>query len=69
MNDLVRWMNGSMGRLLRGVAGAALIVGGSAVGGAGGVVLIAVGALALVAGATGSCLVAPMSHLPLTEGR
>lgn len=69
MQSFVRWMNGTSGRVARAAAGVALIVAGLLTGGAGGVVLGAVGAVALVAGGAGLCLVAPLARLRLTEGR
>ncbi len=68
MEHLVRWMNGTSGRALRAVAGLALLGGGVVLGGAIGVVLAAVGLVALVAGVSGFCLLAPIGHVGLREG-
>lgn len=69
MQGFVRWMNGTWGRAARATAGVVLMVAGVLAGGAGGVALVAVGAVALFAGGAGLCLVAPLAHVRLTEGR
>ncbi len=69
MDGFVRWMNGTAGRAARAVAGVIFIAAGVLTGGAAAVALGAVGAVALVAGGAGLCLLAPLSHLRLTEGR
>ena len=69
MQGFVRWMNGTSGRAARAVAGVALIATGIVTGGAGGVAFVAVGAVALIVGGAGLCLLAPLTHLQLTEGR
>jgi hypothetical protein len=61
----VRFMNGTAGRAGRVLAGLALIIGGIAAGGAGGLVLAAIGVVPLAAGAAGVCLAAPLLRAPL----
>ncbi len=60
----VRLMNSRGGRLARGLAGAALIVAGGLTGGPWGLVLAVVGLVPLAAGATGTCLAAPLLRAP-----
>ncbi len=60
MDGFVNFMQSLVGRLLRIVAGAILIaVGIWVVGGPWGVVLAVIGAVPLIAGAVGICLLAP----------
>ncbi len=61
----VRFMNGTAGRSARVLAGLALIIGGIAAGGTGGLVLAVIGVIPLAAGAAGACLAAPLLHVPL----
>ena len=61
----VRFMNGTAGRSARVLAGLALIIGGIATGGTGGLVLAVIGVIPLAAGAAGACLAAPLAHAPL----
>jgi hypothetical protein len=61
---IVRFMNSPAGRLSRGLAGLALIAAGALTGGAGGLVLALVGLVPLAAGATGTCLAAPLLRAP-----
>jgi hypothetical protein len=61
MGAFVHFMQGAAGRLLRIVAGLALIgVGWFVVQGTGGIVLAVVGLVPLVAGLVGICLVGPL---------
>ncbi len=62
---IVRLMNSPGGRLSRGLAGAALLAAGVLSGGAGGLVLALIGLVPLGAGATGTCLAAPLLRAPL----
>jgi len=69
---VVKVMNGAAGRSARVLAGLALIAGGIAVGGTGGVVLALIGVVPLAAGAAGACLAAPLLRTPagpLSGGR
>ena len=61
----VRFMNGTAGRSARVLAGLALIIGGIAAGGTGGIVLAVIGVVPLAAGAAGACLAAPLLRAPL----
>jgi hypothetical protein len=61
---IVRVMNSRGGRLARGLAGVALIVAGAVTGGTGGLVLAVIGLVPLAAGATGTCLAAPLLRAP-----
>ncbi len=63
--NVVKTMNGTVGRSARVVAGVALIGVGLATGGAGGTALVIIGAVALLAGAARVCLAAPLLHAPL----
>ena len=56
----ISWMNGTWGRLLRVVAGLALIVGGLVAGGTGGLILAVVGLLPVITGVAGICILAPL---------
>ncbi|HUY49615.1 MAG TPA: YgaP-like transmembrane domain [Streptosporangiaceae bacterium] len=62
---VVKLMNGLAGRSARALAGLALIAGGIAVGGTGGLVIAIIGVFPLAAGATGVCLAAPLLRAPL----
>ena len=62
---VVKVMNGAAGRSARVLAGLALIAGGIAAGGTGGVVLALIGVVPLAAGAAGACLAAPLLRAPL----
>jgi len=59
--EFARFMSSALGRGIRVVAGLALVLIGLAyVGGTGGIVLAAVGALPLIAGVGNFCLFAPL---------
>ena len=58
----VRFMSTTAGRVVRVVAGLALIIGGLLAGGAAGWVIAVVGVVPLAAGATNVCLFAPLFH-------
>lgn len=61
------FMAGLPGRLLRVIAGLALVVVGlGALGGIGGTVLAVVGLVPLLAGAANVCLLAPLLGLPFS---
>ena len=62
---VAKLMNGAAGRSARVLAGLALIAGGIATGGTGGLVLALIGAVPLAAGAAGACLAAPLLRAPL----
>ncbi|MFI5063593.1 MAG: YgaP-like transmembrane domain [Streptosporangiales bacterium] len=62
---IVKVMNGTAGRAGRVLGGLALIIGGIAAGGTGGLVLAVIGVVPLAAGAAGACLAAPLLHAPL----
>jgi hypothetical protein len=69
VDGFVNFMQSLTGRLLRVVAGAIVIaVGIWIVGGPWGIVLVVVGAVPLIAGATGICLLAPFFGYTL-QGR
>ena len=61
----VQLMNSRAGRIVRMVAGLALIGAGAAAGGTGGLVLALAGLVPLAAGAAGACLAAPLMRAPL----
>ena len=63
-----RFMAHPTGRLLRIVAGGALIAGGFALGGTGGIVLAIVGLVPLAAGMFNFCVIAPLLGTPF-KGR
>lgn len=63
--NVVKTMNGRAGRTARVLAGLVLIGAGLATGGTGGVIVAVVGVLPLLAGATGTCLAAPLLRAPL----
>jgi hypothetical protein len=70
MGSFVQFMQGTFGRLLRIAAGLAIIgVGVLLVGGTWGIVLTFVGAIPLLAGLMGICLVAPIFGYDLTGRR
>lgn len=54
------FMASSAGRWLRIIVGAALVVAGFIIGDIGGIILSIVGLVALVAGATDTCVFAPL---------
>ena len=62
---VVKLMNGVAGRSARVLAGLALVAGGIAAGGTGGLVLALIGVVPLAAGAAGACLAAPLLRAPL----
>jgi hypothetical protein len=67
MNPFVKFMSSPAGRITRIVAGIVLIaLGLSVVHGAGGIVLIVVGLLPLVAGLFDFCVFAPLFGAPLS---
>jgi len=61
----VRLVNSPSGRTARALVGLALIVAGTAGGGAGGLALALAGLVPLAAGALGVCLAAPLFGVPL----
>ncbi len=63
------FMSSPAGRVLRVVAGAALVVVGIALQSVLGVVISVVGAAVLLAGAFDVCLIAPILRLPFTGKR
>ncbi len=63
-----RFMNSSLGRGIRMLAGAIVIAIGLAMGGVGGWIIAGVGLVPLVAGALGLCLLAPLLHVPVRAG-
>ena len=65
--SLINFMSSSVGRLVRVVAGVALIVVGLALGG-GWLTLSVIGLIPLLAGALNVCLLAPLMGQPL-KGR
>jgi hypothetical protein len=65
--SLINFMSSSVGRLVRVVAGVALIVVGLALGG-GWLTLSVIGLVPLLAGALNVCLLAPLMGQPL-KGR
>lgn len=67
MNPFVKFMASTTGRLVRIVAGIALIaLGLVSIGGATGVVVAVIGALPLVAGLFDFCVFAPLFGAPLS---
>jgi hypothetical protein len=62
---VVKLMNSPQGRVGEALAGVALIAAGVFTGGPGGLVLALVGLVPLAAGATGTCLGAPLLRAPL----
>ena len=68
MGAFVHFMQSHTGRLVRIVAGGALMIAGIwLVGGVWGVVLAAIGAVPVVAGAVGICLIAPLFGYELSS--
>jgi hypothetical protein len=61
--SFVSFMRSGRGRGLRIVAGGALIAGGIAIGGSGGIIVAVVGLVPLAAGAVNVCLFAPLFGL------
>jgi hypothetical protein len=61
-----KFMASNSGRILRVVAGAALIILGITMRSTGGYVLVLIGLLPLVAGIFDVCIFAPFFHMPLT---
>ena len=61
---VVEFMSGKVGRAVRALVGAALVVVGFVLGG-GWLVLSVVGLVPLLAGVFGVCLIAPLVHRPL----
>jgi hypothetical protein len=61
--SFVSFMRSGMGRGLRIVAGGALIAGGIAIGGSGGIIVAVVGLVPLAAGAVNVCVFAPLFGL------
>lgn len=67
MNPFVRFMASPIGRIVRVLAGVALILLGLlAVGGVAGIILAVVGLLPLLAGALDFCVFAPLFGGPLS---
>jgi hypothetical protein len=67
MNPFVTFLASTTGRILRIVAGAALIAWGLAgLGGTTGIIVAVVGAVPLLAGAIDVCLFAPLFGAPLS---
>jgi hypothetical protein len=67
MNPFVRFMSSKSGRIVRIVAGAALIAWGLlGLGGTGGIVVAVVGAVPLLAGLFDFCVFAPLFGAPLS---
>ncbi len=62
------WMAGTSGRVIRVVAGAALVVLGVAIGGIGGVIIGLIGLVPVAAGITNRCLIAKFIGAPF-KGR
>lgn len=70
MNPFVTFMASTTGRLVRIVAGLALIAWGALVlGGATGIIVAIVGALPLLAGLFDFCIFAPLFGAPLSGPR
>jgi hypothetical protein len=64
MKNFATFMAGTTGRIIRAVAGLALIAIGLLMGTTAGYVVAAIGLLPLAAGAFDFCLVAPLAGLP-----
>ncbi len=62
----VKFMSSAAGRWTRGIVGAALIAVGLVVGGGGGWVLVAFGAVFVAVGLFDVCLLAPLFKKPLS---
>jgi hypothetical protein len=70
MNPFIKFMAATAGRITRVVAGLALIAWGTlGIGGAGGVIMAAVGAVPLAAGLFDFCVFAPLFGAPLSGER
>ena len=70
MNGLFRFLASTAGRIVRAVAGLALIlIGLLAVGGVGGWILAIVGLVPLAAGLFDFCVFAPLAGLPFVGSR
>ena len=70
MNGLFRFLASTTGRIVRAVAGLALIlIGLLAVGGVGGWILAIVGLVPLAAGLFDFCVFAPLAGLPFVGSR
>lgn len=68
MGAFIHFMHSPTGRLMRIVAGGALMIAGIwLVGGVWGVVLAVIGAVPVVAGAVGICLIAPLFGYELSS--
>jgi len=65
--SFVKWMNGTSGRLVRVLAGVALILAGLALGSWYGVTLAVLGLVPLVAGSLGAYVLAPVLRVPARE--
>lgn len=65
MKPLVEFLAGSGGRVLRAIVGIILIALGVKTVGAGGIALDVVGAIFVLAGVFGVCLLGPMAGLPI----
>jgi hypothetical protein len=67
MNPFVKFMASTAGRIVRIVAGIALIlVGLLAIGGTGGIIVAVIGAVPLLAGLFDFCVFAPLFGAPLS---
>lgn len=67
MNPLIKFLASTSGRLVRIVAGAALIAWGlMGLGGSTGVIVAVVGAVPLLAGVVDVCIFAPLFGAPLS---
>jgi hypothetical protein len=67
MNPFVAFMASSTGRIVRVVAGIALVAWGLlGLGGTGGIIVAVIGALPLVAGLFDFCIFAPLFGAPLS---
>ncbi|WIG58272.1 MAG: hypothetical protein OJF49_001017 [Ktedonobacterales bacterium] len=68
MGAFIQFMQSHTGRLVRIVAGGSLMIAGIwLVGGVWGVVLAVIGAVPVVAGAVGICLIAPLFGYELSS--
>jgi hypothetical protein len=65
---LARFMSGTAGRLMRIIAGVALIAIGASMGGAGWI-LAAAGVVAITAGVVNVCLIAPILRAPFSGSK
>lgn len=64
--SFARFMASPLGRGIRVITGAVMIVAGLVIGSTGGYVLAAVGVLPLLAGALNVCVIAPVLKAPLS---